>query len=145
MKRKFQKFSVLAVLVVFLFSFAPDIVESRRGFGADGVSGVAVVIVAARVDGVTHRDALIVAPAAGVVLVALTVAQEREVIRVHGLQHLAQHVARAAPTTEAVHREAQVHVQVVQPARSRLLPVVPEPHQLRQHATPRLHAASNGR
>ena len=33
MKRKFQKFSILAVLVVFLFSFAPDIVESRRGFG----------------------------------------------------------------------------------------------------------------
>ena len=33
MKHKFQKFSILAVLVVFLFSFAPDIVESRRGFG----------------------------------------------------------------------------------------------------------------
>lgn len=33
MKRKFQKSSILAVLVVFLFSFAPDIVESRRGFG----------------------------------------------------------------------------------------------------------------
>ena len=33
MKRKFQKFSILAVLVVFLFSFAPDIVESRRGGG----------------------------------------------------------------------------------------------------------------
>ena len=33
MKRKFQKFSILAVLVVFLFSLAPDIVESRRGFG----------------------------------------------------------------------------------------------------------------
>jgi hypothetical protein len=30
-KRKFQQFSILAVLVVFLFSFAPDIVESRRG------------------------------------------------------------------------------------------------------------------
>ena len=36
MKRKFQKFSVLAVLVVFLFSFAPDIVESRRGGGFRG-------------------------------------------------------------------------------------------------------------
>ena len=33
MKRKFQKFSILTVLIVFLFSFAPDIVESRRGFG----------------------------------------------------------------------------------------------------------------
>lgn len=36
MKRKFQKFSILAVLVVFLFSFAPDIVESRRGGGFRG-------------------------------------------------------------------------------------------------------------
>ena len=33
MKHKFKKFSVLGVLVVFLFSFAPDIVESRRGGG----------------------------------------------------------------------------------------------------------------
>ena len=31
MKRKLKQFSVLTVLVVFLFSFAPDIVESRRG------------------------------------------------------------------------------------------------------------------
>ena len=31
MKRKFKQFSILTVLVVFLFSFAPDIVESRRG------------------------------------------------------------------------------------------------------------------
>ena len=36
MKRKFQKFSILAVLVVFLFSLAPDIVESRRGGGFRG-------------------------------------------------------------------------------------------------------------
>ena len=36
MKRKFQRFSILAVLVVFLFSFAPDIVESRRGGGFRG-------------------------------------------------------------------------------------------------------------
>ena len=31
MKRKFKQFSILTVLVVFLFSLAPDIVESRRG------------------------------------------------------------------------------------------------------------------
>lgn len=31
MKRKFKQFSILTILIVFLFSLAPDIVESRRG------------------------------------------------------------------------------------------------------------------
>ena len=38
MKRKLKQFSVLTVLVVFLFSFAPDIVESRRYGGGRSFS-----------------------------------------------------------------------------------------------------------
>ena len=103
----------------------------------DGVSGAAVVIVAARVDGVPHRDVLIAALAAEAAPVALTVA--------HGLQHLAQRVARAAPTTEAAHPEAQVRAQAVQPARGKPPQIAPESHRTRQHGTPPLHAASNDR
>lgn len=73
--------------------------------GEDGVSVVAAVTVAATVGGVPHR----------VVRIAVlpVVLLQVEVIRVRGLQHLAQHAARAAVIAEATHPEAQEPVQVL--------------------------------
>ena len=132
MKRKLQKFSILAVLVVFLFSFAPDIVESRRGFGEDGVSVAAGVIAAARVGGVPHRGVPIVALA---VRVSLELRHERPAVR-------------AALIAEIARQEAPAHVPVPQHARDRLRQVVQKqrPQQIEARLRPGTQrAASNGR
>ena len=138
MKRKFQKFSILAVLVVFLFSFAPDIVESRRG-GGRSFSRSRSYSRSFPVAEVPHRGGPIVVRAAGVARVVLT--QARALRR-------GQPVVRAAPTAEVGHPEVPARVPARLPARDRLRRVVRrrQPQQIvAQLRRGTQRAASNGR
>ena len=112
---------------------------------ADGVLGVAVVIVAARVDEVPHRGVPIAVLVPEVVPAALTRVHEPEAIRVRGLQHLVPHAAQAAATAEAAHQEAQVRVQAAQHDRGKPPQVAPKSHRAHQHGTPPQHATSNAK
>ena len=108
----------------------------------DGASVAVGVLVAARVNGVTHRAA----PLPGLPHVL----PQAEVTQVHGLQHLVQPAAPGVATAEAAHQEAQVRGQAPQHVSGKLPPTAPRLHRTVRQLEARLqhgaqHAVNNGK